>query len=93
MGEPTQLPAPPPPPPGPFYRVVEVRANGSERLLQEFPYTVDNLADEQAKRATVRRHTPAPGSRKGYGSGSTAPTTRARSTRRKTLVADSTVNR
>ena len=51
MGEPTQLPAPPPPPPGPFYRVVEVRANGSERLLQEFPYTVDNLADEQAKRA------------------------------------------
>ena len=50
MGEPTQLPAPPPPA-GPFYRVVEVRANLSEQTLQEFPYTDGNLADEQAKRA------------------------------------------
>ena len=50
MGEPTQLPAPPPPT-GPFYRVVEVRANQSERTIQEFPYALNNLADEQAKRA------------------------------------------
>ena len=51
MGEPTQLPAPPPPPTGPFYRVVQVRANLSEQTLQEFPYIDGNLADEQAKRA------------------------------------------
>lgn len=44
------LPAPPPPT-GPFYRVVQVRANGSEQTLQDFPYLVNNLADEQAKRA------------------------------------------
>lgn len=46
-----QLPAPPPPPPGPFYRVVQVRANLSEQTLQDFPYTNGNLADEQARRA------------------------------------------
>lgn len=43
--------AQPPPPPQPFYRVVQVRTNGSELTLQDFPYTVNNLADEQAKRA------------------------------------------
>ena len=40
---------PPPPPSGPFYRVVLVRANGTEQTLQEFPYT--DFPDEQAKRA------------------------------------------
>lgn len=53
MGEPTQLPAPPPPPGGPFYRVVRVRANGSEQVLQEFPYTDGDLANEQAQRAAA----------------------------------------
>lgn len=52
MSEPAPgtLPAPPPPP-GPFYRVVQVRANLSEQTLQDFPYTDGNLADEQARRA------------------------------------------
>lgn len=50
MPEAQQQPAPPPPVP-PFYRVVEVRANLSERTLKDFPYILNNFADEQAKRA------------------------------------------
>ena len=65
--------------PGPFYRVVEVRANGSERMLQEFAYADNNLADEQAN-ARRRRRSRGSRTRPACACASTARTIRARLT-------------